>query len=234
MLRPDKNKYAALFAVDNSSLLGAAQASASAARAVGAAKAGALDGNASLLRFDAASYRRVGADVFRNEVRQGLQRTASAGSQYVAGGVTLSGSAGAVMDDIRRESQREAIAQRNQYEFSARRSALQADIAEYTAGLERQAAAFQATAIVEQATAGAENDRNRAIQRYLDSNRAQYEAAFKVHPWSFSGGAARANIAKYREIASLLGEERGTLAAETPLLGNFQSSYATTQYFDKE
>lgn len=189
----------------STSILNAATATANATRAVGEAKAGALEGNASLLRFDAEQYRSVGKDVFTNQVRRGLQRVGSAGSQYVAGGVTLTGSAGAVLGDIQRESQREAAAQRSQYEYSARRASMQADISAYQAGLERQAAEFQAQATLEQAS----QSRQEALYKYLAQNKQAYVRAQKTHPWSANAGTAKYTIDSFKAVANAAYETAG-------------------------
>lgn len=198
-----------------SSVLGLAKTASNAALAVGEAKAAGYEGNAQLLRFDANNYRSVGQDVFKNEIRQGLQRVASAGSQYVAGGVQLSGSAGAVMSDIQRESQKEAQAQYNQYEYQARRSAMQADIAQYQAGLERQAAGFQAQTILQQAQADFEKSMAQYLAQSGQTGGSQYgsfiyrgsqagqQAMLSARGGGFNGSSYADLVGQYKSLLGL-------------------------------
>lgn len=146
---------------------GAAQ---QAVRAVGESKAQSLLENARLLQADVGALRKTGSDVFRVQQQVAGARTAETASKYLGSGVLLKGSAKQVTKNIQTQGFREAVARRDQYEFHAVRTQMQADIAQAQAGRERQAAEFEATSI--QATAAA--NVKRELSSYLTRNAASF------------------------------------------------------------
>lgn len=146
---------------------GAAQ---QAVRAVGESKAQSLLENAKLLQMDAGAIRKTGEDVFRVGIQQSQYRTDTTKAGYLGSGVLLKGSARQVAKNIQTQGTREAVARRQQYEFQAVRTQMQADIARAQAGRERQAAEFEATSI--QATAAA--NVRRELSSYLTKNAASF------------------------------------------------------------
>lgn len=161
--------------------LGAASA---AIAQTGESRAQSLLSNVALLRGDVGRLREVGDDVFSSESRKALQRTGSTAAQFMASGVTIEGSAQAVVSDVQREGAREALSKRAEYEFQARRTSLQADIAERQAGLEREAARLEATSYVTAARA----ESKKALAQYLVSNAAAMQQVSRQKETAVLGG----------------------------------------------
>lgn len=203
----------------------------SATRGEAAARAGAYQQNAALLRFDASQYQQVGGEVFESEFRQGLQRAASAAGQYAASGVRVEGSARAVVGEISRESLEEAKSQRNKYIYEARRAQKQADIQDYYAGLELQAGEYEAQSIQRQAAASFEA----AKQRYLGENLSKYLQAIAVNPLSFKAAEASLAINQYRDIAALTLDGKQSIRQRDRLLRQnlpkLPSAYGFSEYY---
>lgn len=150
----------------------AIQLSQQSTRAVGESKAQSLLGNVQLLRQDVGALRRTGEDVFRVQMQEAQQRTASAKASYLGSGVLIKGSAAQVASNIQTQSYREAIARRQQYEFQANRTQMQSDIMEHQAGLERQAAEFEAQSIAATAQSRAKQE----LASFLVRNQGAFAA----------------------------------------------------------
>lgn len=173
---------------DIAGLGGTAQQALTSAKAAiiqtGEARAQSLLSNVALLRGDVGRLRSVGEDVFASESRKAIQRTGAASAQFLASGVTLEGSAKAVVTDVQREGAKEALARQAEYEFQARRTSLQADIAERQAKLEREAARLEATSYVTAARA----ESKKSLAQYLVSNAAAMQQVSRQREESVTGG----------------------------------------------
>lgn len=141
-------------------------------RALGESRAQSLLDNVRLLELDVGQLRKTGEDVFRVERQEAQYRTDIARAGYLGSGVLLKGSARQVARNIQTQGFREAIAKQQQYEFQARRTQMQADIAKAQAGRERQAAEIEASSIAATARANVKKE----LSSYLLRNQASYAA----------------------------------------------------------